>query len=31
MSSLTELLLDSNEITSLPLSVGHLTELQVTD
>jgi hypothetical protein len=30
MSSLTELLLDCNEITSLPLSVGRLTELQVT-
>ena len=29
MSSLTELLLDCNEITSLPLSVGRLTELQV--
>jgi Leucine-rich repeat (LRR) protein len=29
MSSLTELLLDCNEITSLPLSIGRLTELQV--
>ncbi len=29
MSSLTELLLDSNELSSIPLSIGRLTELKV--